>query len=197
MLAALGEPPDPALEAALGVGAATALRGAVAAHAVAVAGRVAPTVLVSTGVGVARSTRDVPFEEPSTGALTHALVAATGEHDGPLLLLAPDVPRIDARLVADALADLAEGCAISIASGFEARACLLALARPDPRLFELVAVGASRRAIVDLVEAAAAVGGEVGFLRHERRLVTPADARALAMDPLADPELRALASATL
>jgi hypothetical protein len=144
-----------------------------------------------------------PSEPALTGAevapqpsypLTHALTAALAGHDGPVLLLAPDVPRLDESLARTALDDLRRGCSIALASGFEARACLLALARPDPRLFALVAAGASRRAIVDLVETAAEAGGEVGFLRHERRLVTPADAAALALDPLADATLRALAS---
>lgn len=134
------------------------------------------------------------FAEPPADALVDALAAALAGHDGPVLLLAPDVPRIDAALVGDALTDLREGCSVSISSDFGARACLLALARPDRRLLALVASGASRAAIVELVEAAAGAGGEVGFLRHERRLVGPPDARALAADPLADPALRALAT---
>jgi hypothetical protein len=38
------------------------------------------------------------------------------------------------------------------------------------------------------------LGAEVGMLRHERLLVTPADAAALLADPMAPPDLRAALS---
>jgi hypothetical protein len=170
VLGALAEPPDPALDAALGARRADALRAAVRARVAAVAEAVADRVLVA-----------------------ETLPDLDG-HDGPLLLLAPDVPRIDVALVAAALRDLDEGCAIALSSGFEARACLVALPRPDARLLELVCGGGERAAIVGLVESAGDAG-EVGFLRHERRLVTPGDAAALAADPLTDTELKKLAAA--
>ena len=194
MLAALGEPRDEALDAALGSQRASELRAAVAAHAVRVAQTVAGAVLASTRVPGAAAAGTERFDEPHSGT---ALVAALGErlagHEGPVVLLAPDVPGIDVPLVRHALGDLRDGCAIAISSGHEARACLLAIRRVDRRLLSLVAAGASRSALVDLIETAASAEGEVGFLRHERRLVSPADAAALAADPLADPALRALA----
>ncbi len=175
VLGCLAEPPDPALGAALGEERAARLRAAVAGHVRRVAEEVADVVA-----------------EFDTLPPDDELAALAGAPAPRLLLLAPDVPSLDVPLVREALRDLDEGCAIALSSGHEARACLVALATPERRLLDLVSAGGDRRAIVELVESAAHAG-EVGFLRHERRLVTPADAAALAADPMAEPELRALA----
>lgn len=65
----------------------------------------------------------------------------------------------------------------------------MALASADPQLLALFDGHRPR----DEIFAAATQLGEVGLLRSERRLVTPEDARALALDPLAPPALLALA----
>jgi hypothetical protein len=63
----------------------------------------------------------------------------------------------------------------------------VALARPDPDLVRAAADG-----LPDRQAAAELIGGELGLLRSERRLVSPGDARAFAADPLTPPELAEL-----
>jgi len=145
--------------------------------------------LVSTRLSGPPADGAIVFEEPEGEELAGALRGALGDHHGPLLLAAPDVPRLDDALAEAALGDLAAGCALSFAPATDARPCLLALASPDDDLLRLVT---ARRRRDEVLAAALALGGEVGLLRSERRLVTPGDARALALDPLAPPELVAL-----
>ncbi len=106
--------------------------------------------------------------------------AALREHDGPVLLVAHDVPALDVRHAAAALDDLAEGCDVVYAPSIDGSPFLLALARPDPELLDLLGAGFDAFAA-----AATARGGGIGMLRSERRLVSPSDARALAADPAA------------
>ncbi len=106
--------------------------------------------------------------------------AALRGQDGPVLLVAHDVPALDARHAAAALDDLAEGCDVVYAPSIDGSPFLLALARPNPELLDLLGAGFDA-----LAAAATAHGGGIGMLRAERRLVSPADARALAADPVA------------
>ena len=105
-----------------------------------------------------------------------------------MLLAAPDVPALDARLARAALEDLAAGCDIALGAAHDARPYLLAVPRPDPDLLAL----AERALDGGVLGAFAERGITLGMLRHERRLASAADARALAIDPLAPPELAAL-----
>jgi hypothetical protein len=75
----------------------------------------------------------------------------------------------------------------------DARPYILAVPRPDSELLGLVdgAFGGG------VLAAFAERGLTLGMLRHERRLASAADARALAIDPLAPPDLAALVSASL
>ncbi|MDX6665791.1 MAG: hypothetical protein QOG68_1997 [Solirubrobacteraceae bacterium] len=185
MLAVLGEPHDPALD--------PALRHAVAAAAGSWAAATAGPGLAfaSTAVEGAGAAGTQPFAEPGPEAVAAALGDLLAGHDGPVILVAADVPRLDAALAAGALGDIAAGCALAFAPATDARPFLLALAAPTPEALALV--GGRDRHRDEVFAAAMALGGEVGLLRSERRLVTPADARALALDPLAPAALRALA----
>jgi hypothetical protein len=165
VLASLAAAPDPALGDLLGDGAAASLRDALAARARRWAAAVAP---------------EQAFEATSPMMAG----AALRHHDGPLLLAAGDVPALDARLAAAALEDLAAGADVVWAPTTDGTPFLLGFARPDPELLDLVGGGFEAWA-----GAAATRGGGLGMLRSERRLVTPADARALAADPLAPEEL--------
>lgn len=167
MTAALGEAPDPVLDPELR--AAIAARAAAWAEAVATAGRAWVT-------------------DAAPAALSDLL----SEHDGPVLLVAPDVPRLDAALADAALGDLAAGCLLSFAPATDATPFLLALAEPRWEALALLALGDRTRDA--FFAEILALGGEVGLLRSERRLVTPADARALALDPLVPEPLRSLAA---
>jgi hypothetical protein len=116
-----------------------------------------------------------------------AAVAALGDHTGPVLLVAYDVPGLDDRLAHAALVDLDHGAELAMAPATDGRPFLVALAHADPELVRAAADGLpDRQAAADLI------GGEFGLLRSERRLVTAGDARAFAADPLTPPDLAAL-----
>lgn len=110
--------------------------------------------------------------------------AALRGHDGPLLLIAHDVPALDANHAAAALEDLADGLEVVFAPTSDGTPFLLALPHPDAEL-----LGHLEEGFEALAQAAGARGGGIGMLRSERRLVTPADAHALAADPVAPEEL--------
>ena len=116
VVAGLGAPADPSLDAALGEDGARRLRAALAARARRWAAAAAP--------GRA-------WEATSLDAAGAAL-AAHG-HDGPVLLAAPDVPGLDAALVADVLGDLADGVLVTVGASHDGSPYLVGLARPDPR----------------------------------------------------------------
>jgi len=168
-----------------------ALRDAVAALAGAWAVRTG-RAFASDRVPAAGMEGTEPFAEPERGELAAALAAALDGHEGPVVLVAADVPRLDDELAAAALSDLASGGSLSFAPATDARPYLLALAGPAPELLAFAGAGEEDRATI--AGRAAELGGEVGLLRSERRLVTPADARALAIDPLVPADLRALAA---
>lgn len=134
------------------------------------------------------------FAEP---AAAEAAAAALGEllagHDGPVLLVGPDVPRLDDALARGALADVTTGGSVfSFAPATDGKPFLLALRSPTPEALALV--GSRDRTREEVFAQAMALGGEVGMLRSERRVVTPADAASLALDPILPASLRELAA---
>jgi hypothetical protein len=169
VVAALAAPADPGLEELLGTERARALRTALAARARRWAAAAAP---------------DRAFEATSVAAAGAALHG----HVGPVLLAAPDVPGLDASLVATALDDLAAGVDVALGAAHDARPYLLAVPRPDPALLELAEAGFTGGVLAAFAER----GLTLGMLRSERRLASAADARALALDPLAPAELATL-----
>lgn len=184
VLAALAEEPDPALPGGLrtavaGIAGRWAVR--TATPGLALASNHVPGALVGGAVG---------FDEPEGKAVAGAIETVLAGYVGSLLLVAPDVPRLDARLAEAALGDLAAGCALTFAPATDARPFLIGLSRLDHRLLDLVTTRGRRD---EVLAAAVELGGEVGLLRSERRVVTPGDARALALDPLVPEELRRLA----
>jgi hypothetical protein len=185
VLALFGEPPDPALD--------PALRAAVADIAVAWAVRHAAAgwALVSDRVAPAPPGARA-FGETAEDEVAAALGEALRTHAGPVLLIAPDVPRLDDALAEAALGDLTAGCALSFAPATDSRPYLLALAEASPQ--SLALVGARDRHREAVFAAAIDLGGDVGLLRSERRLVTSQDAHSLAIDPLVPAQLRALAA---
>jgi len=169
IVGALGAPLDPGLDELLGADGAREVRAALAARARRWAAAVAP---------------DRAFEATTLGAAEAALAG----HDGPVLLAAPDVPALDPALARTALEDLAAGCDIALGAAHDARPYILAVPRPDPKLLALV----ERSLEGGILGAFAERGVTLGMLRHERRLASAADARALAIDPLAPADLAAL-----
>jgi hypothetical protein len=115
------------------------------------------------------------------------LEALLAHHDGPVLLVAPDVPGLGTHHVAAARDDLDDGVLLSSAPATDGRPFLVSLARSEPRLLALAG-----QPFEVLAGTAHELGGDLGMLRPERRLASVADARALRADPLAPPELRDL-----
>jgi hypothetical protein len=105
-------------------------------------------------------------------------------HEGPVLLVAPDVPGLDAALARDALEDVAAGVAVTTGMTHDGSPYLVGLARADDELLGSIAQG-----FEPLVAGLHARGAALGLLRSERRLATAADARALALDPATPEEL--------
>jgi hypothetical protein len=169
IVGSLGAPHAPSLDELLGAEGARELRAALAARARRWAAAVAP---------------DRAFEATTLGAAE----AALSGHDGPVLLAAPDVPALGPALARTALEDLAAGCDIALGAAHDARPYILAVPRPDPALLALV----ERSLDAGILGAFAERGVTLGMLRHERRLASAGDARALAIDPLAPADLAAL-----
>jgi hypothetical protein len=169
IVGALAAPHDPALDELLGADGAQALRAALAARARRWAAAVAPgRAFEATGLDAA--------------------LAALHGHTGPVLLAAPDVPGLDQALADAAFDDLADGCYVALGVTHDARPFLIAAPSPDPERFALLDAPFAGGLLTVFAER----GLTFGMLRHERRLATAADARALAIDPMAPPDLAGL-----
>src|SRR4051794_5622615 len=120
ILDALAAEPEPALRAQLGEAADAALRGALRERV--------QTWAREAGGGAA------PLELPHSGALG----AAVDGHDGPLVLVAPDVPALGRAHLDAVRDDLAAGVLLSTAATGDGSPFLIALSRPEPELLALV-----------------------------------------------------------
>ncbi|MDQ6834873.1 MAG: DUF2064 domain-containing protein [Actinomycetota bacterium] len=110
---------------------------------------------------------------------------------GPLLILWSDMPRWRPAHLEAALSDLADGCELTVGPVFDGGLYLLGLARPLPALFERPSEDwRSPDTMAMTLAAAVREGLEVGLLRAERALRSPADVAAALADPLLDSELR-------
>jgi hypothetical protein len=103
------------------------------------------------------------------------------------------VPALDDRLVRAALDDLAAGCDVVLGAAHDALPYILAVPRFDAETLAFVE-GSYRDGILAAFAHRDVV---LGMLRHERRLASAADARALAIDPLAPADLAALVRSRL
>ena len=117
-----------------------------------------------------------------------ATVAAAFDRGGPVLVARCDVPRLSAAHAAAALADLGDGGQASFGPSMEGGWYLAALA--EPRLVELVAdVWEERLVMARTLEVAQRLQLDVGLIRMERALRTPADQLAMLADPLTPAEV--------
>lgn len=125
--------------------------------------------------------------------LTAAVDTVLARHGGPLLVVGADLPALGSYHAAAALADLADGCDVVLGQSFDGGYYLVGLTASRPEVFTLTPEAWGGQDVFMLtLRAAADAGLSAGFLRPERDLDTPADARALLADPLLDPELAAL-----
>jgi glycosyltransferase A (GT-A) superfamily protein (DUF2064 family) len=168
--------------------AAWAAAAAPGAAFVAVAGAVADVAaLLPPGV--------TAFAQEGTdqAAILAAAIARIGR--GPLLIAGTDCARLGVEHARAALDDLAAGCDVAIGATLEGGWYLAGLREPRPELLTVAPEAWQREGGIGLVlKRAGELGAEVGMLRHERLLVTPADAAALLADPLLPDELRAALS---
>ena len=132
------------------------------------------------------------FREPEPEAVGAALGELLAGHQGPLLLVGADVPRLDAPLAAAVLGDIGAGCVFSFAPATDGKPFLLAFREITDEALALI--GPRDRTREQVFAQAMALGGEMWMLRRERLLVTPADAASLALDPIVPGPLRDLAA---
>lgn len=106
-------------------------------------------------------------------------------HDGPLLIVWPDLPRLREEHAAAALDDLGAGCDVVLGPAIEGGLYLIGITRPVPKLFALPErTWRSPDAMTIGLSAIRDAELEVGILRVERALHRPADVRAALADPL-------------
>jgi hypothetical protein len=117
--------------------------------------------------------------------LADAASRVYAHHEGPLLAVWPDVPRLRAAHANAALGDLAAGCDVVLGPAVDGGMYMVGIARPLPRLFALPEQAWRSRDVMTVgIAAAREAGLEIGILRVERALHRPSDARAALADPL-------------
>jgi glycosyltransferase A (GT-A) superfamily protein (DUF2064 family) len=135
----------------------------------------------------------VMVSDPGADVRTAAAEAAGRFGGGPLLVVAPQVPRLGEGHAAAALLDLREGADASYGPLNSGGWYLAALREVRAELLpQLAAPDEGTPLIARTLGEVAELGLEVGLLRMERGLETPADARALLADPLLPQDVRAV-----
>ncbi len=135
-----------------------------------------------------------PQVEGSLGERIAAAAAHVLERaGGPLLVVGADAVALGPGHAAAALDDLAHGCDVTLGPATDGGYYLVGLREPRPELFALAAAAWGGPGVLRLTIAAAEDAGlRIGLLRAERDLDEPQDARALLVDPLTPPDIRAV-----
>ena len=111
-------------------------------------------------------------------------------HEGPVIVVWPDLPRLRPDHGTAALGDLEAGCGLVLGPVIGGGLYLIAIDRPQPKLFALPEQAWRGRDVMTMGLAAAREAGlEVGILRAERALQRPSDLRAARVDPTLPPEI--------
>lgn len=128
--------------------------------------------------------------EGIAGRLADAVARVFARHEGPLLIVWPDLPRLRLGHARGALDDLRAGCDVVLGPAVDGGFYLIGINRPLPRLFALPEnAWRSPDAMTIGLAAARDAGLEIGLLKPERALHRPADVRAALADPLLPAEL--------
>lgn len=128
------------------------------------------------------------------GRLADATAHVFARHDGPVLVVWPDLPRLRPHHATAALGDLRAGCDVTLGPVIEGGFYLIGIARPQPKLFALSEQAWRGPDVMDMALVAAREAGlEVGILRAERALRGPADLRAARADPMLRGEVARIA----
>jgi glycosyltransferase A (GT-A) superfamily protein (DUF2064 family) len=185
-----------ALEPMLGADRCVALQSALIAEAVAWARSVAPDAIhvAHDPPDAAEELRRLVGPGPAlfpqngdgiAGRLSDAAARVFSRHDGPLLIVWPDLPRMRREAADAALTDLGSGCDVVLGPSVDGGFYLIGIARPLPRLFGLPEQAWRSPDVMAIGLAAAREAGlEIGILRVERALHRPDDVRAALADPL-------------
>jgi len=129
------------------------------------------------------------------GRLADAAARVFARHEGPLLIIWPDLPKMRRSHATAALADLGSGCDVVLGPAIDGGLYLIGIARPLPSLFALPEQTWRSPDVMTVGFAAAQRAGlEIGILRVERALHRPSDVRAALADPLLPVEIRTLIS---
>jgi glycosyltransferase A (GT-A) superfamily protein (DUF2064 family) len=122
--------------------------------------------------------------------LADATARVFARHSGPVLVVWPDLPRLRPDHATAALGDLSAGCDLALGPVIDGGFYLIAIDRPQPKLFTLPEEAWRGPDVMAMALAAAREAGlEVGILRAERALHRPADLRAARADPTLPPRL--------
>jgi len=122
--------------------------------------------------------------------LADATSRVFARHAGPVLIVSPDLPRLRPDHATAALGDLQAGCDLVLGPVIGGGLYLIAIDRPQPKLFALHEQAWRGPDVITIGLAAARRAGlEVGILRTERALQRPADLRAARADPTLPVEL--------
>ena len=111
-------------------------------------------------------------------------------HHGPVLIVWPDLPRWWPEHASAALSDLHAGCDLVLGPVNGGGLYMLAIDRPQAKLFALPEQAWRGPDVISIgIAAASSAGLEVGILRTERALQRPADLRAARADPMLPAEV--------
>jgi hypothetical protein len=122
--------------------------------------------------------------------LADATARVFAHREGPVLVVWPDLPRLRLDHATAALDDLRAGCDVSLGPVIDGGFYLIAVGRPEPKLFSLPEQSWRGPDVMAMaLDAARRAGLEVGILRAERALHRPADLRAARADPTLPPEI--------
>lgn len=125
--------------------------------------------------------------------MADAVAVAAARRPGPVILIGTDCPVLRRAHLAAAATELAQGCDVVLGPAYDGGYYLIALARPDPRIFALpTSVWGGPHVADHTAERAAAAGLQLGFIDPEHDLDTPTDATIMLSDPRLPPQIAAI-----